>query len=131
MDNLKQIRAIAARVRKWAEKNYAHSRYYTKDLCGLCAICSYRIFCELKKHGIESEFVLSDCIDHCFVLVVEFIVDVTATQFAYAKKRPKVLIRHVKKVDDEEIWGIGKKTSDPSKIKDLLRHWPKEQQPAI
>ena len=131
MDNLNQIKTIARSVRKWAEKTYGNSNYFTKSLSGLCAICSYRLFLKLKEKGISSEFVNNYWSQHCFVLVDNYIVDVTATQFCYEKKMPKVLVKRLDKVNDREIWSIGDRARDPNHIRKILKQWPKEQQPCF
>lgn len=100
--NLSLVRKIAAKVRRELFKNrYKYNCYY-EDLEGMCAIASYSLFCELNKcsglSGCAIGLALAD--SHCFVVVNNKIVDITASQFG--KEYPKVYIADVD--DDLGCW---------------------------
>lgn len=90
-----KIKAIALQVRLWAEK-YAAENYFDSDLCGLCAIASSKLQKALRKENILSEIhVAVDADDfscHVFVVIKNYIVDITATQF----KKGKIVLRQRK-----------------------------------
>lgn len=52
-----------------------------------CAICSYALWKYLRKKKIASKFVLGDYrgYDHCFLIIEDYVVDITATQFGLSE----------------------------------------------
>lgn len=71
-----KVRAIAQNVRNWAEDRDWHS---IKTLYGFCAKASARLHTLLVKEGIPAKIGCND--HHVYVIVDNYIVDVTATQF--------------------------------------------------
>lgn len=64
------------------------------DLNGYCAICSGKLWEALNVVGINSKLVVSDDGDsaHVFLVLQDYVLDVTATQFKEFKKRRVVLL---------------------------------------
>lgn len=125
MDN---IVAIARRVRKWTEEKAAKRN--NKDLNGWCAIASAQLLRELKNAGIDAEIHVfeSHMYCHAYVVVDDYVVDVTATQFKPFKNRPVVILHH-KEAEQHEFYNSTQVFYYPSKLRDyqLKNGWPKDQ----
>lgn len=121
MEQLIHARNAARAVRRWAEKAYSHTRY-SKTLNGYCSVCSYRVWKRLKAKGIDARFVINYYESHAYVLVGEYVVDVTATQFG---KFPKVMVRLLERLDLN--WKPGRWAITEEDIRKLLKKWPTEQ----
>lgn len=69
-------------TRKWAN-TYFGIYEARRDLCGLCATASSRLWTLLQKKGVPSKLHMVDVNNYCHVFVVceGMIIDVTATQF--------------------------------------------------
>jgi hypothetical protein len=141
MFDWKLIRKIAREVRLWAEKIQQNDPedIYPKDLCGLCAIATAKLHMQLKKNKIKSTIVYGD--HHVFLVVDDFVVDVTATQFPNTLRgfgffrAPKILIVSWKKLQ------VSKRRGEISPWTDTVRFnsvnklakwqrkedWPEEQ----
>lgn len=84
METFEKIRKIAGEAREWAErKQRKYQFFFRADLCGMCAKASGYLFELLRKEGIKAKLAIND--QHCFILVDDFIVDITATQFGRDK----------------------------------------------
>lgn len=80
---------LAMKVRKWAERELVSSiDIDTDDLGGACAVCSAELFDLLQERGIDATLIYGD--SHVFVVVGEYVIDTTATQFDM--RYPLVLI---------------------------------------
>lgn len=91
----------ANKVRKWAEiTNQRRKRPSSSGLEGWCAIASAKLHRELAAQGIKTEIFLSqeDIGCHVFLVIDDYIVDVTATQFREYRDS-KVLIIHRKEAE--------------------------------
>lgn len=79
--DLRQLFDICLGVRIWAEELRIELRhpYWRSDLGGMCAVASYELFVRLHAQGIDARFVRGK--NHCFVMVGNLTLDVTATQF--------------------------------------------------
>ena len=123
--SLKQtIKNIAKGVRSWAEDMHKKQPFhYTEDLCGLCAIASAKLHKELKKQKIKSEIHFIDY--HVFLMVDNYILDVTATQFGY---RNKIIFRRNKK-NNPHCWNSSEVFQDTKELimKQCKEGWPREQ----
>jgi hypothetical protein len=92
---LKRVKRIAYRVREKCELyalNVISRDLDPKELMGLCAIASFTLCTELEKAGIEAEVYegkYDTWFEHCWVVVDDKIVDITATQFG-TKRRVSV-----------------------------------------
>ena len=132
------LRRKAYAVRRMAEKNHPT----LPTLSGKCAIYSYVLFQELRSMGVNVKFVQNRDRFHCFLLVEDFILDITATQFgAY----PKVLMSNSPKpfqVKDtipgenpklREVWTFYRHHvySTDKEIVKALEDWPLAQFPSI
>ena len=96
MKNMSKIRKIASNVRKWAEKNKNKYEAFDDDLCGMCGVATAKLSHELLKKHIKHKLILVDGsestgVEHCFIYLDNYIIDVTATQFG---KDEKVCIVH-------------------------------------
>lgn len=84
----KDILQIAKQVRKTIERTQSKTRFWSKDLCGACAVASTILAERLIEAGFKDAKI---CIategfgSHCFVYVNKHIVDITATQFGLDK----------------------------------------------
>ena len=134
MDNfLTQIQDIALSVRAWTE-NEAIKREDSYDvddgLNGFCAIASGELHKRLKKANISSEIhmAMGDLGCHVFVMVGDYIVDVTATQFEEFKFEP-VLIKHSKELDDMWAFTSDKKFDSAAALRkhQMATGWPRSQ----
>lgn len=90
------IKSIARAVRSWAEEKDNRRKYPTMNLNGWCAIASAELSRRLAADGYHHEIMLSECEDGChvFVVVDDYIVDVTATQFGPFIDVPVVFQHH-------------------------------------
>lgn len=102
MKKLDYIRAIATAARTWAEQYAAEHPNIggTHTLACYCAIASAKLWHMLRNAGINAKLVSND--HHAFVVVDDWIVDITATQFG--SEYEKVEIRHVDDVDSVDEW---------------------------
>jgi len=105
---MKQIKNIAISVRDWAETYAQENNKFPSDLEGMCAICSVKIFNQLKEFGYSPVLCMSYYTEsqrdgaHVFIIVNGLLVDVTATQFSL--KHQKVIVREKLKKEDEWYW---------------------------
>ena len=100
-NNLRQrVISLARSVRAWAEERDDKQRFPSGDLNGWCAIASGKLSCELAKNEIAHEIHVqsSDYGCHVYLVVDDFVVDVTATQFPEFKNTP-VLIMHSREAE--------------------------------
>lgn len=129
------VRKIAKTVRAWAEQE-AVRLGFGSELAGMCASASAKIHHMLKDIGIDSKIVYSNSEtygDHCYVLVHNHIVDVTATQFEYYDFEPIVMMPLEKKVVRHYRFWRGTQTFET--VVDLItfqqaNDWPSEQMAA-
>ena len=76
---LDKITTIARQVRKEVVKRNKLIGMFEKNLCGLCAIASAKLFDELRQNGFRPWLVRTGC--HTFIECLGHVVDITATQF--------------------------------------------------
>lgn len=81
----KKVIQIATQTRKWAEK---HDYAFNTDLKGMCAIASVELFKRLKNENFNPQLkvAIHGIGSHVFVVIDNFIIDITATQFGHSKK---------------------------------------------
>ena len=118
-----KIRTIMLSTRKKMEL-IAKKESFGKDLCGLCARASAELFKRLQKNGYKPYFCFSEA--HCFVLLNNYILDVTATQFG--RKSIEIIPFNQFK---RQYWYLGKGCKHHS-LKQAKRiqkryNWPKDQ----
>ncbi len=123
---LKQVESIAAEVRSWAQEKATRANMNARALRGWCAISSAKLQRELMNAGIESAIHYNN--GHCFVVVEDHVVDVTATQF-HAFERQPVLILHLKEAEEHHFYQTLKTFKYPSELRDyqIRQNWPKKQ----
>lgn len=129
-----RIREIARSVRRWVENlAYHETCVEDHDLTGYCAIASGELFERLVEAGYKPEIRMArdndDCSCHVFVVVDDYIVDVTATQFRPFTRTP-VLISHERHL--QEYWFYGSRIRTFSSVAQLERDqrkdgWPSDQ----
>ncbi len=129
MLNTKLTLAYLAAIdtRHWAERYQKTSpgRYW-EGCGGLCAIASAKLFKKLEFLGIDAKIVINN--HHCFLLVDEHILDVTATQFTYNNARVTIIPNNKAQPyywQQKEVF---------NSLEELLNYqnkadWPKHQQP--
>lgn len=131
MDKLltEKVLPIAQKVRIWAEDK-AMKRKQNPDLKGWCAIASAHLLRELKTAGVDSEIHLYEGQRYChaFVVVGDYVVDVTATQFKPFSRTPVVILHH-KEAEQHEFYNSSRVFCFPSKLIDYQyrQGWPREQ----
>ncbi len=121
-----KVMLIAENVRNWTEEKAFRTNYNPGDLCGWCAISAAQLFRELRKEKINAE--LHYVSGHCFVVVDDYIVDVTATQFSeFADK--KINIIHTKEAEQYWFYTAEKVFTHPTQLRkyQLEERWPRRQ----
>jgi hypothetical protein len=89
-----RVLEIARTVRRWAEERAIdYGDTHPEDLACYCAIASAKFSVLLEKVGIKHRigYAYASIGGHMFILVNNWIVDVTATQFSETEK---ILVRH-------------------------------------
>lgn len=121
-----KVMLIAENVRNWTEIKAERAKYNPHDLCGWCAISAAQLFRELRKESINAE--LHYVSGHCFVVVDDYIVDVTATQFAEFKDK-KINIIHTKEAEQHWFYTAEKVFAHPAQLRkyQLEEQWPRRQ----
>lgn len=126
---LKQVQYIMESVRDWctANRHNLNHKGFSADLNGMCAIASGMLFEQLTMRGYKPIIAMSEGeydSAHCFVLLEDMILDVTASQFG----EPDIVIAHEKSVD---MWYWTPRIQF-GMVRSLLKHqkrtgWPKHQ----
>ncbi len=96
-----QILNIAQDARKWAE-NARHAKLgIPRNLQGMCAIASAELHLRLNTAGIPSKFIMSRTVkfSHVYLLVEDYVLDITATQFGGTFRNKKVVYMHEREAD--------------------------------
>lgn len=97
----RKILAIASNVRDWAEEQAAGT-YMAGTLEGMCAIASAELWRQLKQAGIDARIRVwqhrNNEMCHVFLVVDDYVLDVTATQFR-ALKNKRIYFEHEKEAD--------------------------------
>lgn len=126
-----RVNDIAVEVRSWAEelaRKRGHSDDY--DLNGFCAIASAELLKRLKKEMIPAEIRLAASWygSHAYVVVEDYIVDVTATQFSEMRGKT-VVIQHEKELEHLWYYKNDHVFVDPKKLRkaQIAWEWPQEQ----
>ena len=98
--SLKFLESLALQVRTWAEDEEMRSREFRIDLNGYCAIASAEFSRRLAREKIPHEIHMasSDYGCHVFVIIDDYVYDVTATQFP-EYRNTKVLIIHQREAE--------------------------------
>lgn len=118
-----RVHALASSVREWASSKAFYGK--DDDLQGWCAKASAKLFGKLKAEGILSEihaWVGSDGSAHVYLVVVDHVVDVTATQFSRFRGTPVLIMHHREAQEHEFYQTVNVFHSVPS-----LREWQKKE----
>lgn len=119
---------VAAEVRQWAEVRAGGCQ----DLAGWCAIASAQLFRELVLLGIRAEIHMwswaADDSAHVFLVVEDYVVDVTATQFQEFRRRP-IVIMHQREAEAYEFYRTAQVFRDADALRQhqLRTGWPRDQ----
>jgi hypothetical protein len=120
---------IATDVRYWAE---GRARSGDEDLNGWCAKASGQLFRTLQEEGIPAEIHMwawhNDESAHVFVVVEDYVVDVTATQFGPFRNKP-VLIMHKREAEAHEFYRTVRVFADADELRKHQKktRWPNNQ----
>lgn len=121
---------IARPLRKELESLFG----YPKDCAGLCAIATAELHRRLKAIRIDSTMVVwnGNCEGHCFLLVDEMMVDITATQF-HGFEKNKILIKPFMMMKESGQWKATKTFTSIKPFRDYLldSEWSSEQIPHL
>ena len=126
----KELRAkiipVAKSVRKWTQEKAKRANYHPDTLCGWCAISAAHLFRELSKVQVKAE--LHYAPGHCFVVVNDYVVDVTATQFDEFKNK-EIVIMHLKEAEQFSYYISSAIFNTPTELRDhqFRQKWPKRQ----
>jgi hypothetical protein len=125
--DLRKVRRIAHAARKWAEE-YAEEHGKCSDLMCLCAIASAELHKRLRAAKIPSVIIENKY--HCFVLIEDKVVDITATQFKYALGVSEPVF--IRKHEDISHHHFYKQTVQHETVDSLREHqkkegWPRDQ----
>jgi hypothetical protein len=126
-----RVTAIALGTRSWAESRAYRTNYNPEDLEGWCAIASAELHKRLKAEEIPAEIHMwvsgfGEC--HCFCVVEDHVVDVTATQFK-AFKLKTVVIMHKKEAEAFEYYTTTNVFTSAAQLRRFQKreHWPSNQ----
>ena len=121
-----KVIVVAKKVREWTQKKAERAHYNPHNLCGWCAISAAQMFRELKRAGIEAE--LHYVSGHCFTVVDDHIVDVTATQFREFEN-VEINIIHTKEAEQHWYYQTSKTFTYTTQLREhqLKERWPRRQ----
>lgn len=123
---------VAIDVRVWAEAR-AEGTYMASDLNGMCAIATAELHRRFSRIGLAAEIHAWVCPHdgqsaHVFLVVDDYVVDVTATQFSKMRGQ-RIYVRHLREAEE---WDWYQSQRQFNNIAGLLRWqkkhgWPAEQ----
>lgn len=121
-----KVLPIARRVREWTQHKADRARYNPHNLCGWCAISAAQLFRELSRENIGAE--LHYVSGHCFVVVDDYVVDVTATQFTKFEN-VEINILHHREAEHYWYYKTEHRFDSPTKLREhqIKKCWPKRE----
>jgi hypothetical protein len=121
-----KVLPIAKKVREWTERRANRANYNQHNLCGWCAISAAQLFRELRREGIPAE--IHYVSGHCFVVVDDYVVDVTATQFMKFEG-VEINILHHKEAQEYWYYETEKTFDSPTKLREhqIKNRWPNRE----
>ena len=129
-EKLTKVYEVALEVRAWAEDHATKAGHTIIDLNGWCAIASAELHNRLKRLDIQSELhmAMEEIGCHVFVMVDDYIVDVTATQFREFRN-DAVVMRHGKELMDYCYYQSKEVFQSSKNLRSFQRkeQWPREQ----
>ena len=120
---------IASDTRDWVQEKADKANYNASDLMGWCAIAAAELHKRLRKAGIKSDIYLWDGFGaHCYCVVEDHVVDVTATQFRQYADQP-IVIKHMKEAEVCDFHTGDKVFSSPRELRVYQKEhrWPSQQ----
>jgi hypothetical protein len=124
------IRSVASQVRQWCEERDQLEREPTNHLGGWCAIASAHLWRELRRKGIEAVIGITqrEWYSHCYVIVEDHIVDVTATQFKEFRDLA-IVVLHEREAATYDFYNTTETFSDARALRQFQKknRWPTEQ----
>lgn len=130
------IKTSLKNTKAWVRKK--HSRDFPKNMEGLCAIASHKLFKNLQKRNVAAKIVVGDLLgggSHCWLEVSEQVFDITSRQFNLRSvskiTRSKYLQRLHEKANIElKFTRFFEFEDEETFLKHLYRnHWPLKQIP--
>lgn len=121
MIDIIKINKIAIQSRRWAMRN-RNKFNCDKSLAGMCGIASAYLHKSLTRNEIRSVIAVND--EHVFIVIDEYIIDITATQFG----KKSICIVEIDKVNDY-FWNICNKFSSVDDLREYQKNelWPIDQ----
>lgn len=125
------VAAIASGTRLWVEGKATRSDYHPDSLMGWCAIAAAELHKRLIAAGIDSKIHMWDsgcgsC--HCYCVVDDHVVDVTATQFPMFRNEPLVIM-HCRLAGAYEMYRGTNVFADAQELRRFQKRecWPSRQ----
>jgi hypothetical protein len=124
------IRSISLQVRQWCEDRDQLEKHPTNNLGGWCAICSAHLWRELQRKGIQAVIGITQkqWYSHCYVVVDDHVIDVTASQFKQFRD-VSIVILHEREAAIYEFYNTTQTFSDARALRKWQKknRWPSEQ----
>ena len=127
-----RILAVATDVRYWAEQ-FSEDNDMDEDLCGMCAIASAQLFFRLQSEGFTPQIRIwyrdgATGEAHVFLMVEDYVLDVTATQYPAFRNQPVVFMHEA----EARVHYFYNHVRECSTVRELVKHqrgarWPKAQ----
>ena len=115
----------------WVQERADRSDYNPRDLEGWCAIAAAELHKRLTADGIAVDIHMWDsewgeC--HCFCVVDDYVVDITATQFRQFQGQ-ELVIMHYKEAEAYEMYNSTRTFGCAADLRRFQKkeHWPSEQ----
>ena len=122
---LDHVEAIATDVRNWAEGRAGNRN---RELSEWCAIASAELHSRLLKEGIDCEIHMASDVwgSHCYLMIEDHVVDITATQFGVHER---IYIKHHREAEENYFHITDKVYADAAQLRaDQIKWgWPKHQ----
>ncbi len=124
-----RVIVIAKAVRLWTKAQAVEAQYSPGDLMGWCAISAAEMSRRFKDAEIDAVIHIQEGLEcHCFCVVDDHVVDVTATQF-YEYRTREVVIMHVKEAEVNEYHQTTKVFGTAAELRRYQKKqgWPSNQ----
>ena len=124
------VKSIASQCRQWVEDRDQLERNPSGSLGGWCAIAAAHLWRELQRKGIEAAIGYANmtfsC--HCYVIVDDHVLDITATQFNEFRDTSIVFV-HEREAAIYKFYNTTETFSDARALRKFQKknRWPVEQ----
>jgi hypothetical protein len=130
-----KINTAAMYGRSWIEKNL-DKQNFSRGYCGACAWAATYVLCRLHQEGVSAHVAISKIPggQHAFVVTDNYIVDVTATQFADSVTYYPEVVVYPRRKRHEYFWrDVMARLHTPEDVVTFCKDpaWPREQIPNI